>query len=234
MSVSDNILKGLPGEPTLQGDLDLKDSDQSTTLFKVARDTGNTTIAGTAAITGAVTMASTLAVTGALSSGAFTPSSVVRTGQKRLYTANAKAGTTSGWVVNAGDNLNSLARLPASQTSSTLVIPLDGLKVGDTITAFHLVGQVESAGGNVTIDAALRKQSAAAADLTDASVGAMTQLALTGGTAVDTILSAANTAKTALADVVGADESFYMLITGTTAGSTDIDLMGVAITVTEA
>ena len=162
-----------------------------------------------------------------------TTSNIVRTAQKRLMQSYAKVGATSGWVVNAADNLNSLARCPASQTSSTLVVPISGLKVGDTITSFHLVGQVESGGNAVTIDAALRKQTSAAADLVDASVGAMTQLVLTGGTAVDTILSVTNTNKASLADVVGADESFYVLITATTAGSTDIDLQAVAVTVTE-
>lgn len=215
MSVSDNILKGLPGEPTLQGDLDLKDSDQSTTLFKVARDTGNTTIAGTLAVTGAVTLSSGL----------------VRASQKRLIQNGAKVGATSGGVVNAADNKNSLFRVPASQTGSTLVIPISNLKVGDTITGYHLVGQIESAGNTCTVDASLRKQTAAAADLTDGAVtsGSMTQLSVTA----DTIMSSANTAVTGLADVVGADETFYLLVTVTTAASTDVDCQAVAVTVTE-
>jgi hypothetical protein len=33
--------------------------------------------------------------------------------------------------------------------------------------------------------------------------------------------------------VVAADETFYVLLTGTTAASTDIALMGIAVTVTE-
>lgn len=147
----------------------------------------------------------------------------------RQFAANAKAGTTAGWAVNAGDNKNSLARLPASQAGSTLVIPLTGFKVGDIITAFSLVGQVESGGNNVTIDAELRKQTAAAADLSDANVASMTQLVV----AVDTILSASNTAKTGISDTIAADETFYLLITATTTGSTDIDLQGALVTVTE-
>ena len=159
-------------------------------------------------------------------------STLTRTSQKRLIQVGAKVGATSGWVVNAADNKNSLARLPASQSGSTLVIPISGLKVGDTITSYHLVGQIESAGGTVTVDAAIRKQTAAAADLTDAALtsGSITQLVVTA----DTIISATNAAATPTADVVGADETFYVLITATTAGSTDIDLQALAIVVTEA
>lgn len=157
-------------------------------------------------------------------------SSSVRPSQKRLVQNAAKVGGTAGWVVNAADDKNSLARLPASQTASTLVVPLSFLKVGDTLTGFHLVGQIESAGNAVTIDADLRKQTAAAADLSDASVGAITQLSVTG----DTIISASNSRKASLSDVVGADETFYVLITATTGASTDIDLQAVAVEFTEA
>lgn len=153
--------------------------------------------------------------------------------QKRLIQTGAKVGTTAGGLVNAADNKNSLFRVPASSTASTIVVPLDYLKVGDIITAYHLVGQIESAGGAVTVDAALRKQTAAAADLTDAAVtgGGMTQLSVTA----DTIMSLANTAKTlTTAETVGDDESFYLLITVTTAASTDVDAQAVALTLTEA
>lgn len=157
---------------------------------------------------------------------------LTRTAQKRLIQVGAKVGATSGWLVNAADNKNSLARLPQSQSASTLVVPLSGLKVGDIITGYHLVGQIESAGNTCTVDCSLRKQTAAAADLTDAeaTAGGMTQLSVTA----DTIMSSANTTKAVTADTVGADETFYLLITSTTAASTDVDLQAVAIIVTEA
>lgn len=155
---------------------------------------------------------------------------LVRASQKYLVPATglAKVGGTSGWVAAPADNI-SLVTCPASQTGSTLVVPVVGLKVGWTITGFHLVGQIESAGGTVTVDADLRKHTAAAADVVDASVGAITQLSVTA----DTIMSASNTRKASLTEVVGADETFYVLITATTAGSTDIALQGVAVEVTE-
>lgn len=156
---------------------------------------------------------------------------LVRASQKLSVSAagQAKVGGTSGWVVAAANN-TALVTCPASQTGSTLVVPIPRLKVGDTITGFHLVGQIESAGGAVTVDADLRKMTAAAADVADASVGAITQLSVTA----DAIMSELNTSKASLSEVVGADETFYVLITATTAASTDIALQGVCVTVTEA
>lgn len=151
-----------------------------------------------------------------------------RAAQKYVMKAGAKVGGTAGWVVAAADNVH-LITCPASQTGSTLVIPISGLKVGWTITGFHLIGQIESAGNAVTVDAALRKQTAAAADVSDASVGAITQLSVTA----DTIMSASNTRKASLSEVIAADETFYALITATTGASTDIALQGVAVEVTE-
>lgn len=159
-----------------------------------------------------------------------TPDSVARTAQKRIASAfNAKVGSAAGWVVGAADDVG-LTTLPASQTDSKLVVPITGLKVGDTITGFHLIGQVESAGGHVLVDADLRKHTAAAADVADASVGAITQLDVVA----DTILSASNARKASLTEVVGANETFYVVITATTAAATDIALQGVAVEVTEA
>lgn len=152
---------------------------------------------------------------------------VVERSEQILCTLGAKVGGTAGWTVGAAAD-RSGHQLPASQTASTLVIPVQGLKVGDIITAFSIVGQIESAGGTATLDAALRKLTVAAADLADALVAAMTQVSVTA----DTALSAANAAKTGLTETVGADEGFYMLLTGTTAAATDVDLIGVLITVT--
>jgi len=149
-----------------------------------------------------------------------------RTSQQYHVSGRAKAGATAGWVVGAGANLFEWT-LPASQTASTLVIPVDGLKVGWTITAFGLNCQIESAGGTVTLDAALRSLTNLAADPTDASVGAITQVSVTADTKSEP-------QKTGLADVVEADERFYILVTGTTAASTDVRCLNANVTVTEA
>jgi hypothetical protein len=165
-------------------------------------------------------------VTGALTvSGAL---NLTDTGQVFTY-LDGKAGATAGWVVRAGADLWQ-STLPASQTSSTLVIPLTGLHVGDIITKVNLVGQVESAGGAVQINVELRKLTAAAADVSDATVSDITRMA---SITADTILSASNSATGTLNETVGADETFYVLITATTAASTDIALQGAQATVTQ-
>lgn len=139
----------------------------------------------------------------------------------------AKVGATAGWVVAAADD-KALVTLPASQTASTLAIPVTiPLKVGWTITAFSVIAQIESAGGAVTLDADLRKQTNAAGDPTDASIGAITQVSVTADTAV------ASSKTLATPEVVAATETFYVLVTATTAGSTDIALQGITLTVTE-
>jgi hypothetical protein len=151
-----------------------------------------------------------------------------RTSQQRIFGGYSKVGGTAGWTVGGGAvNTGLTATMAASQTAGTLVVPITGLKVGDTITAFSVVGQIESAGGTVTLDADLRKLTAAAADPTDASLGTITQISVTA----DAIISASKTLETP--EVVAAGETFYVLLTGTTGASTDIALMGVTITVTE-
>lgn len=157
--------------------------------------------------------------------------SVVRTGRQVVtpVCGNAKVGATAGWVITAGTDKYS-ATLPASQTSSTLVIPVTGLEVGDTLTAVAVVGQVESAGNNVTLTMDVRKLTAAAADLTDASLGTDNVGTLTS----DTVLTDANgnLKVSSLTEVIAADESVYVLLTGTTAASTDIDIQSIVATVT--
>jgi hypothetical protein len=132
--------------------------------------------------------------------------------------------------VNAGNNI-SLATLPASQTNSTLVIPIScALRVGSRITGFSIIDQVESAGNTATITADLRKHTAAATDVSDASVGAF---AAPASLTADAILSATNASKTGLSETVGADETFYILITGTTAAATDIAIQGIVLNLSE-
>lgn len=144
-----------------------------------------------------------------------------------VVNTGAKIGGTAGWTLGGGTvNTGLCATMAASQTAGKLVIPITGLKVGDIITAFSVVGQIESAGGTVTLDADLRKHTAAAADVADASVGSITQISKTADYAI-------SDAKTGLTEVVAADETFYVLLTGTTAASTDIALQGITLTVTE-
>lgn len=152
-----------------------------------------------------------------------------RPGQTKIFPISglAKAGATAGWVV-AGASDTCLATLPAGSTASTMVMPI-ALPLGCTITGFYLTGQIESGGNTATLDADLRKHTAAAADVADASVGTITQLSVTA----DAIVSSANAGVTGLSEVVAADETFYVLITGTTGVATDIALQGLAVVIDE-
>lgn len=142
---------------------------------------------------------------------------------------NAKVGATAGWVVTAGtDKMH--ATLPASQTNSTLVVPIEGLNSGDMVTAVSAQGQVESAGGNVTLVMSVRKQTNAAADNTDAEIGTDNVGTLTA----DTKITSAELGVASLTEVMAADEALYVLFTGTTAASTDIDMTHLLVTVVRA
>lgn len=155
--------------------------------------------------------------------------SINRAGRKIVtpICGNAKVGATAGWVITGADNICH-ATLPAGQTSSTLVVPVTGIEIGDTLTGVSLMGQVESAGGNVTLVMSVRKLTTAAGDNTDAEIGTDNVGTLTA----DTLISSANMAVTGLSEVLAEGETIYILLTGTTAGSTDIDITGLLATVT--
>lgn len=139
----------------------------------------------------------------------------------------AKVGATAGWVVAAADNLPYVATLAASQTGSTLIIPINGLRIGDIIAGFTVNAQIESAGGAVTIDGDLRAVTNVAAEPTDASIGTMTQVSVTADTA-------SAQAKSGLSETVTAGKSYYLKITATTAASTDIILQHCEVVITRA
>jgi hypothetical protein len=139
---------------------------------------------------------------------------------------NGKAGATAGWVVTGADD--GLARIPASQTASTLVIPIPGLHIGDKLTGISGVGQVESGGNNATLVMSVRKATAVAADFTDAEIGTGNVGTLTA----DTLISSAGTplAVTGLAEVLAEGEHLYALLTSTTGVAVDIALAGLIVT----
>ena len=141
-------------------------------------------------------------------------------------------GATAGFALpsaHAGFTNAAVAGCPASQTASTFVIPVNGLSVGERIVSWALLGQIESAGNAVTVDGDLRKLTVAAANVSDASIGAITQVSVTA----DTALSSTNAGKTlSTAEVIAAGEFVYVVITVTTLGSTDVQIVGISITTT--
>lgn len=144
-------------------------------------------------------------------------------GQVYHFAARTGSQGATGTVSIANDT--GIATIAASQTAATFCIPLN-LKAGDIITSFKLSGQGESAGNAYTVDADLRATTAAAADLTDASIGSITQIAKSADYKIAD-------AKTGLSHTVISGNSYYVLVTVTTAAATDVALQGVEVTVTE-
>lgn len=138
----------------------------------------------------------------------------VQATKTRFLAAGAVAGATAGWAVSAADK-GFAATLPKNKTSSTLVLPITGLEVGDVITGFYLVGSVQGTSGKATALAAdlrslTRKSDGTTA--TDASVGALAAVSAEANAP----LSATAYGVTGLSHTVIEGESFYVLVTGTT------------------
>ena len=132
----------------------------------------------------------------------------------------------NNWAINSDwtNGTDGCCRLAASITGKKFCVPLTGLKVGDKIIGFRILGQIESAGNAATLDADLRKVTHAAADVTDASVGAITQVA---ASTEDVDVDEEKTFTTA--EIVAADYCYYVLVTGTTAAATDIAVVGIEL-----
>lgn len=154
--------------------------------------------------------------------------SINRVGRKIVVPVggNAKIGATAGWSITGADTYT--AALPQSQTSSTLLIPVNGLEVGDTITDVAVHGKVTSAGNNVTLISSVRKLTATSGAITDVELGTDN----IGTVTADALIGASNLKVTGLTEVMAGGESIYVLLTGTTAASTDIDISSLTVTVT--
>lgn len=141
---------------------------------------------------------------------------------RHRLSSSFKAGTTAGVVVGAGNNV-SLTTCPASQTASTAVASHFALSVGDTISGFYLAGELTSAGGTVTVDAALIKQVVTAGVVTNTTLGTMAQISKTANALIDKTASFwALTAD----EVVAENTSYFILVTITTGASCTVTLLG--------
>lgn len=143
------------------------------------------------------------------------------------YLGKQGATATVGWVVT-GKNVG-LATLAASATADTLVIPITGLNIGDTIVSYKVVGQFENTADDAgtIFDADLRKVTNAAAGGTDASIGAITQVAPDADAAI------ASSKTLATPEVIASGEVIYLLVKATTGANSDVELVGVELTVTK-
>jgi len=139
--------------------------------------------------------------------------------ERKTILCNAWNQGATGTISHTDDGTADVA---ASQTAATAVFPISGLHVGDVINSFRIVGGLTSAGGTVTVDADLRKVTKASGGVTDASVGAITQVSVTASAALDT-------AKTGLDETVADDFQYYVLVTITTGASCAAKITGIEV-----
>ena len=147
-----------------------------------------------------------------------------QTFQVPAMTGRAGATATVGYV-NTGVDTN-LVTLAQSATADTWVVPLN-LHEGDVITSLGLSGQIESGANAVTVDYELRATTAVATGCTDASIQAGTQIAKSADYLI------ADSTALATAHTVTSGESIYVLITCTTAATTDVELQYVEVTINQ-
>lgn len=146
--------------------------------------------------------------------------------QKNTLHANAWfVGTTAGFVgKNAG-----FAYAVTNTASQTAIFPITGLKDGDVINAFRLIGSVgATTGATTTVDADLRVNTGAADVPTDASIGAITQVSKVANYAL-------NETKSGLTTVVATNKMYYVLVTVSTANNaaSDASIMGIEVDVNQ-
>lgn len=149
---------------------------------------------------------------------------VQRAGQ--VINIPANSGTVGAGAGMTSNNNTGIVACPQSITAGTWTIPVR-VKQGAVIKSFKVSGQIESAGNTCTVDVDLRKTTGAAADLTDASLGAITQISKTA----DYKIVDSKTLATPYTVISG--DSVYALVTITTAAATDVALQGIELTVDE-
>ena len=144
----------------------------------------------------------------------------------KIFNVAMKVGATAGWVASTTGVDSNKATMAASQTAGTLVIPLSGLLPGDVLSSFHLYGGGIFTGTASTLDASLHSciVSAAGTTVVDTNLQSMTQFV---SATANVIFGMANTyTELASEHVVVEGETFYLLLTGTTAAGDSMVILG--------
>jgi hypothetical protein len=135
--------------------------------------------------------------------------------------SSAQIGAGAGWTVA---NDNGLLSMAASQTSGTASIPITGLAVGDTITGVRYRGGKGNTGA-LTLVVALKSLVSASGAITCANVQTLTGDTTSAAHAVDVDTPLTTALK--IADKY----SYFILLTGTTAASSTIDITSIEVDV---
>jgi hypothetical protein len=114
--------------------------------------------------------------------------------------------------------------LPQNKTSSTLIIPITGMREDEIIKKFKILGALGATSGSATVlDAELKKVTKGAGAVTDTSIGAITQVSVEEDTALES--------SKLVDERISKDYQYFVLVTGTTADNAacDIAITGVEI-----
>lgn len=134
-----------------------------------------------------------------------------------------RVGGTAGWTTSAADY--AAAELPASSTASTCYFPLSPLRVGSSIVSYAVAGALVVVSGSdpATLDAELFRMPTSAPGV-PVSLGSITQVALTESAAFapSKTLTSPHT--------VLANNSYFILVTGTTGENEQFMLTNVSVT----
>jgi hypothetical protein len=185
-------------------------------------------------ITGAGSITATTFTDGALSctggtitggvaatfSGTVTMGDCVQNGHKDAQWIQCTDFIFTNPTVEWGANSVGGMTLPASQTAKAFYVNLTGLKKGDELVGFYLVGDSDESGGDGnTLDAALNKIDAAAAETAVGAGNTMTQFTDNDN------FNKADTETALSAPVAVVDDYRYAIkVLGTTVGGNDIDV----------
>ena len=147
-------------------------------------------------------------------------------GFKRLQIL--KFGTFNCPAVAEGYANEEGAIVPASQTGTKIYVPLDALKVGDSVISFRVFGYVTSGGNALTVDADIIEvpKAGTPADPTGDGSNDITQVAKTG--AYDMDEECVVTAGTCVIEV---DKNYHILLLSTTGAGCTIQYVGIEVTV---
>lgn len=146
--------------------------------------------------------------------------------RKTILCNNGHSGATGTNTFSKDDGT---CFIDQNQSSTTIVYPISGLHVGDVISNFRVLGAIGAkSGGATTVDADLRKVTKGSGSVTDASVGAITQVSEEADAALDE-------EKSDLDEIVADDYQYYVLVTVTTADNTenDVSLTGIEVDVNQ-
>ena len=141
-----------------------------------------------------------------------------------LITNSLAPVDTADWITQDDGSIF----LTLNKAGKKMLVMCPGLKVGDEVVSFRILGAVGATGGSVTdVDADFRKNTKGAGSVGDASVGAIAGQALEADTALDVekVFGAP--------EVVAADTCYYILVTVTTPNNAanDCAIIGAELTV---